>query len=288
MIEELKLATSPLWECFDLQPGNTNVVPKFPIETRDTLADFPSKYGIAITNPPYLAKNSATRDGLPFPDCGFDDVYKHALDVMLSQVDYVAAIIPESFLTAGLFHDRLYGVATLNCRMFEDTECPVCLALFVPASVKRGSKDFLCYKGNFKFGNFSELCSQKDHLVRSGTKVEWKFNEQGGAIGLYAVDSQKGRTIRFVPGHAIDDLRIKGSSRSVTKIAGLPRGVAPESLIEVANELLAAFRDATYDVFLTSFKGMRSDGDYRRRLDYSLARSLLNASLDQITRVRHA
>lgn len=271
------------WACFDLHPGTTNVADAFPIATRDTLKDFPQGYGVAITNPPYLAKNSATRDGLAFPACGFDDLYKHALDVMLSQVGYVAAIIPESFLTTGLFHDRLYGVATLNCRMFEDTDCPVCLALFVPAEVKKGSLDFLCYKGNFKMGNFSKLSRQKDQLVQSRARVDWKFNEQGGSIGLYAVDSQKGRSIRFVAGRDIDDLRVKGSSRSVTKIAGIPRGVSVTALIEAANDLLSTFRDSTFDVFLTAFKGMRADGDYRRRLDYSMARTLLNASVDRIT-----
>lgn len=275
------------WACFDLHPG-ANVDERFPIATRDTLKDFPQGYGMAITNPPYLAKNSATRDGLAFPDCGFDDLYKHALDVMLSQVGYVAAIIPESFLTTGLFHGRLYGVATLNCRMFEDTDCPVCLALFVPAEVKKGSLDFLCYKGNFKMGDFSKLSKQKDQLVQSRARVDWKFNEQGGSIGLYAVDSQKGRSIRFVAGRDIDDLRVKGSSRSVTKIAGIPRGVSATALIEAANDLLSTFRDSTFDVFLTAFKGMRADGDYRRRLDYSMARTLLNASVDHVRAARHA
>ncbi len=280
MIEELDL--NPRWACFDLQPGAHNAAPQFRIETRDTLKHFPAGYGIAITNPPYLAKNSATRDGLSFPACDYDDLYKHALGVMLENVGYVAAIIPESFLTTNLFHDRLYGVASLTCRMFQDTECPVCLAMFIPAHTKEVPLDFLCYKGNLKSGTFTQLRQHKVQLTDTCARVDWKFNEQGGSIGLYAIDSHKGPSIRFVPGQEIDDIRIKGSSRSVTKISGIPQGVSSSALIETANDLLSAFRSNTFDVFLTAFKGMRDDGDYRRRLDYAMARMLLNASVDRV------
>ena len=44
---------------------------------------------------------------------------------------------------------------------------------------------------------------------------------------------------------------------------------------EVANELLATYREKTQDVFMTSFKGLRADGKYRRRLDFKTARAIL-------------
>lgn len=286
MLDELEHRSQ--WACFDINPGVHNAAPQFPIQVRDTLKDFPAPFELAITNPPYLAKNSASRDGLAFPDCAFDDLYKYALSVMLDRVGYVAAIIPESFLTTGLFHDRLFGVATLNCRMFEDTDCPVCLAMFLPAGIKQDPKNFDIYKGNVRLGTYAQLCERKDALLHTRADVRWRFNEHGGTVGLYAVDSQKERSIRFVPGKVIADDRVKVSSRSVTKIGGVPKGVSSASLIEAANDLLSQFRDRTSDVFLTAFKGMRADGDYRRRLDYSLARHLLNASVDQVRGVRHA
>lgn len=288
LVDEVKPTAKPSWTCYDIQPGVDNVAPRFQVIQRDTLTDFPQGFELAITNPPYLAKNSATRDGLPFPACDYDDLYKFALSVMLDRVGYVAAIIPESFLTSGLFRDRLYGVTTLNCVMFDDTDCPVCLAMFVPASVKQGSKDFIYYKGNVNQGSFSQLCQRKADLLVAESQLDWRFNSQGGSIGLYAVDNQKERSIRFVPGKAIEDGRIKVSSRSVTKISGVPRGVSTGSLIEAANELLEEFRVSTADVFLTAFKGLRADGDYRRRLDFAMARTLLNASVDQVRGVRHA
>ena len=45
---------------YDLFPANERVV------ERDTLADFPSGFNVCITNPPWLARNSATVRGLSF------------------------------------------------------------------------------------------------------------------------------------------------------------------------------------------------------------------------------
>ena len=114
---------------FDIDTTFKNVYPKVKIKKRDTLKNFPDGYNIIITNPPYLAKNSATRNNLFYPDIKYDDLYKYTLEIMLKNVDNVAAIIPESFITSGLFIDRLYAVTSLTTKMFNDTECPVCLAL---------------------------------------------------------------------------------------------------------------------------------------------------------------
>lgn len=273
---------TPSWACYDIQPSATNAAPQFPIRRRDTLQHCPTGHHLAITNPPYLAKNSATRAGLPFPNSHYDDLYKHALAVLLEHVGYVAAIIPESFLTSGLFHDRLYGVATLTGRMFEDTDCPVCLAMFVPAADKQGSTDFLYAKGSRSLGSFARLQRRKEALLQTTTEVAWQFNAPGASIGLQAVDNTKGRSIRFVLGRDLDDDQVKSTGRSITKIAGLPRGIAAGAVVAAANALLEQLRDDTADVFLTAFKGLRADGDYRRRLDYSLARWLLNASVGQV------
>ena len=40
--------------------------------------------------------------------------------------------------------------------------------------------------------------------------------------------------------------------------------------------MLNDFRRETYDIFLTPFKGLRKDFRYRRRLDYALARNIVN------------
>ena len=121
------------WDCFDISPSPAIVCGE-PAIQRDTLADFPTGYRVAITNPPYLAKNSATRRGMPFPETAFDDLYQVALERMLSSCEYVAAIIPASFLTQRIMQERLFGVCVLTCRMFEDTGRLARVAAIITAS----------------------------------------------------------------------------------------------------------------------------------------------------------
>ena len=42
------------------------------------------------------------------------------------------------------------------------------------------------------------------------------------------------------------------------------------------NTRLKTIREKTHDVFLTAFKGIRRDGHYRRRLDWALARAIVD------------
>lgn len=272
MIHEININAK--WKCYDINPPQHNVFDDYIVEVRDTLSNFPKGYKVAITNPPYLAKNSATRSGLSFPETQHDDLYKYSLEKMLKNCDYVAAIIPESFFTQNIFHDRLYAVVSLTCKMFDDTDCPVCLALFVP----NGSGDFMIYQQNRFIGNYSEL---KSLLIKSEyRKVNWKFNDKNGSIGLYAVDGQGEASIRFCLGESIDSDRVKTSSRAITRISGLPDDVDIEKFIEKCNDYLKDYRIKTKDVFLTSYRGLRKDNQYRRRMDFATAKEILNKTME--------
>ena len=66
----------------------------------DTILNYPVGYDVAITNPPYLAKNSATRRKLKYSYPEYEDLYQKCLEVMLEKTQFVAAIIPESFITS--------------------------------------------------------------------------------------------------------------------------------------------------------------------------------------------
>lgn len=256
------------WDCYDIDPKAPNVI------RQDTLASFPTGYSAAITNPPYLAKNSATRRGMKVDMGRFDDLYKHALDLMLKNCQYVAAIIPNSFLTSLEFRFRIHGVISLAQDMFEDTDHPVCLALFSP----RGTGDFLVYRNEDLLGYYRHLENVRDELLGSKSNG-WRFNDPGGAIGIMALDNTKGKSISFVEGEKIDPASVKSSSRSNTRVSG---PLVP-GLIEEANRVLARYRQETGDIFLSSFMGMREDGDYRRRLDWSTARKILDLAHENLT-----
>ena len=45
------------------------------------------------------------------------------------------------------------------------------------------------------------------------------------------------------------------------------------------NQYLTWYRENTQDVFMTSFKGLRKDGRYRRRLDFETAKAIMSTVL---------
>lgn len=270
------------WACFDIDPPSP-MSEGFEVVKRNTLSRFPSGFKVVVTNPPYLARNSAARRGLPFPKTQMDDVYKHALQVALKKVPYVAAIIPESFIASGEFVDRLEATISLTSRMFQDTDHPVCLALFSPSAIKQDPDDFSMWDGSVYLGRYRKFEGvlapvSPDH------RHPWKFNDPCGSIGLRGVDDTKSASICFVPGSTIDPQDVKHSSRAVSRISGLPEDVDVDVFVSSLNVALASYRNKTHDALMTSFKGLRADGKYRRRLDFSAARNLMDHELMKITK----
>jgi hypothetical protein len=94
------------------------------------LQDFPTGYNICVTNPPWLAKNSATKMKVPFYAGEYDDLYKYSLSKCLENCKQVIAIIPEAFIRTGLFFDRLATFISLTSSAFDDTTHPVGMSLF--------------------------------------------------------------------------------------------------------------------------------------------------------------
>ena len=240
------------------------------VERRDTLKSFPRGFRVCVTNPPWLARNSATRRGLQYPDTVHDDLYKRCLELCLMHCEHVAAIVPASFLHSGLFRERLAAYILLHdAGMFDDTENPVCLSLFNPTPVDavQVHYDARC------IGTLQELAHRMP-AARRDRRV--RFNDPGGSLGFIGFDSTKRPSIRFCPAEEIKAYPIKGSSRFITKISG--EFDATRTYIRRLNRMVDAFRAETQDLFLTPFKGIRDDGQYRRRMDFQMARRIINAS----------
>lgn len=262
MLQDMGLCTD--FKSFDIEPKN-----KF-VKRRDTLKNFPKGFKVCITNPPYLAQNSAKRRNLEFPNIIYDDLYKYSLEKCLENCDYVGAIIPASFFNANIFRERLSHYILLNSKMFNDTEHPVCLALFI-----KSSEDVDLYNDNKYLGKLSDL---KKKLPKSNINMDIRFNVPNGNLGLIAIDNTIEPSIKFVNGEEISPERIRVSSRSITRIM-IPTKYKINSIIEKLNYNLNIFRKETYDLFLTPFKGLRKDNYYRRRLDYKLAKKLIEKTL---------
>ena len=260
------MLSSYKWACYDIEPRKGD----FKIVKRDTIKKFPSGFKVCITNPPYLAKNSATRRGLNYPECDYDNLYKHCLKLMLDSCQYVAAIIPDSFIQSGLFTDRLYGVISIPEKVFADTDYPVCLALFTPDI----SEDFNIWCGDSFIGTFQELSK---YSLEEYNDSRWVFNDADGCIGVVCADGKNSK-IRFVKGESIDT-EVKGSSRFLVRVSGLPDNIDIDDFILKCNSTLEQYRYNTKNVFLNSFKGLRYDGTYRKRIPFTVVRSILTYTL---------
>ena len=91
---------------------------------------------IVITNPPYLAKNSAARNDLEsykyFEGDNeiYEDLYQIALQKVLSIYIKAVFIIPETYFQTDFFKRHLISYTVIEENPFTDTDCPVCVACF--------------------------------------------------------------------------------------------------------------------------------------------------------------
>lgn len=284
------------WAAYDINPpdASDSLCPDVMVRHANTLLDMPGTYDLIVTNPPYLARNSARRRGLDFPfdrrGIGIDrpaDLYQFALDTCLSHARYVIALIPESFITSRYDKARLDRTLSLPGDMFTDTECPVCLAMF--SEHGSGSDGgYALYGWDFPndglIGTYSDIERESECILAGGTQdtiASLRFNDPNGLLGLRGVDSSGTARMAFVAGDDIAPSDVKQSSRSITRISsGTMDGRDLDAIIGRCNETLAEWRDATDDVFLTAFKGTRSDGRYRRRLSFAIAARIVAKAID--------
>jgi len=192
-----------VFDCYDIDPHDGRV------KQRDTLVDFPVGYDICITNPPYLGKSSATRMGVEYPDCAVDyaDVYLHALSKALDACDYIAMIIPESFISQKRFKDRLMAIDSITTPIFSDTTIPVCVAYFGPSPTFGG---YSMYTNGEYLGIYSDILCKIDPNVGVS---RFKYNDQLGtwacmllivlksAYGLFMVMNSPWKKYHIVGGH---------------------------------------------------------------------------------------
>lgn len=273
------------WQSFDIEPGAQGV------KKRDVLAKFPKGFDVIATNPPYLARNSARRRGYTkaLEVMGkWEDLYLRCLEECLENVGHVAAIIPESFIGSGYFRERLRFVVSLTQEMFADTEHPVCLAVFGPEP----GVDFEVWSGSTEIGMWSAISAHELSAKRSGGEKRrvMRFNDKRGRIGLLAVDGTKKASIRFTQSSEVAVGEIKPSSRHKTRIhvpslRDADDGMLGEVIAE-ANSILSGWRKKTGDVLMSPFMGLRGDGLYRRRLDYTNAAKILGQAVDRCEKRR--
>jgi hypothetical protein len=154
------------------------------------------------------------------------------------------------------------------------------VACFGPKEIKL---DASVYNGDERIGSLKEIFDLRNGRARSGIQIV--FNDPSGRIGLRAVDSHDGiKRIEFIYGdfeYRRD--RIKVSSRLLTYL-DVPQlsDTQIQELVVRANEHLEFLREKSSDLILAPFKGNDKKGNRRRRLDYALARQIINLASSEI------
>jgi len=252
----------------------------------DSLVSIPNpQRAVLVTNPPYLANHSAKRKGVDqlvskyFANSTQKNLYRIALENCLASADYVVAIIPETFLLSTFPKHRLELAVVIQDSLFGDTDAPALVACFT----KERCADARVFTGNQSIGKLSEILELRESTA---PKKKIVFNDPKGRIGLRAVDGSDGESpIAFMPALEFDysSRKVMVSSRLMTYL-DLPDLSDDEidSIIIRANAALKRIRKDSGDLVLAPFKGNDKSGKRRRRLDYALARKLLNGAYEEI------
>lgn len=241
---------------------------------------------IIITNPPYLAKQSASRKkmdlSLYFNQSAYTDLYLIALEKILAAQKIAVAIIPETFINSNFMRkDLLHSITILEENPFTDTENPVCVVCF--DGISKTLDKVKIYKNEIYVNDLETINRIR---ISPENNVKITFNDLNGWLGLRAIDSTNDKTFinfDFKKNFKYDwAKRIKTSSRHLTLInMDLPEQQKP-LLIEKANNLIYTIREQSQDILLTPFKGNTKNGKRRRRLDFKLARAILERTYNEI------
>lgn len=253
----------------------------------DSLRQVPNPYcSVICTNPPYLAKHSAKRKGLwgdvrQYYERHYD-LYELAIEKCMENAPAGVFIVPETFLHSSFPKHKLRLASVILDNPFTDTENPVCVACF------DGRNAPLVSKGSIYVGdNYSCHISKIDRASYKTHKDKGvSFNDADGNIALKAIDGTNPEDrIRFEQRDEFyyNPSKVKVSSRLLTyiKVAGLDKDRSGEFL-SLANGILDDLRCNTDDLILSPFKGNNKLGIRRRRLDYALARYIVNESLEKM------
>lgn len=239
-----------------------------------------------ITNPPYLSKTSATRKKINskyFENSKWDDLYLIALEKCIGASRFGLIIIPETFIKKLFKLDKelvqkISFIETLLDNPFDDTEFPVCIVAWDGENQKEG-----LIWNNYRVIRFSDLFNTYNKY-KSYSKVNKnvQFNDISGKLALIAFDSTKEYKLRFSLKDNVNydwKNNLKHTSRHYTliKIYGIDIN---QELIDKFNKELHYLRDKTNDLILTAFMSNNNKGIRRRRIEFWLARAIINKVLN--------
>ena len=264
---------------FDNNPNNQEV------ENRDTLKDFPKGYKVVLTNPPW--SNKVMRAFIGFSNDslqGFENTYQLALYNCLINCDYVCALIPASFISSMYFEfeffiKRLERYVLIHDRLFDDTEEPTCLVMF---SKDETSDVKIYFDDEFK-GLYRDILLKIPPRLNSdlNIKISRLMYNRPGDLLIRSVDNTVDPSILFFNKGELKSNPMTNKFQDKTRLLLNVSGnfKVTDDLIRDLNSNLNKMREETYDLFLSTFKGMRKDGKYRRYITNGLIKAIIENTI---------
>lgn len=262
-------------------------------EVNDSLVCIKDGYDLILTNPPYLAKNSAKRKKLSIckyfnnKNSDFQDIYQIALIKCLEASKNIIAIVPETFISFIIFRSNFFiqyleSITVLEDKLFDDTSCPICVVCLKTY----GKNANTVYKGEKYVNKLTNLLLSRKSVIDAGKtiKKEVIFNARDGNIAIICIDGQSANDkIRFLKPQDLkyNKDKIKISSRAITIVNVNLEKKETNEVIHIANSILFDYRDNCSDLLLTPFKGNNKNGIRRRRLDFNLAKAILKIAIQE-------
>ena len=201
---------------------------------------------------------------------------------MLEAQKNVVAIIPESFINSNYKNkSKLQSITILEENPFEDTENPVCVVCF--DGVDKTLNKVKVYKNETYIDS---LMAIENMRLEPTNRIKITFNTFKGWLGLRAIDSTD--DIHFINFDFKEKFKynwednIKVSSRHFSLIdIDVPLNER-KPFINECNKIISMLRKESSDILLTPFKGNTKSGVRRRRLDFRLARAIMEEAYRKV------
>lgn len=255
-----------------------------------------------ITNPPYSHRHVLQRQDVDSYEmvvaAGYTDLYEYAVRRVIDQLGFppIFAVVPENFIASrttvlrGELCGHIKAVQIHTRSTCEDTSQPTVMVHLVPESIEHAD---LWVDGLFKAtvtigpDGFRPNLPASPNRVDFGMKSGQLDSHLDTGILLQATDGGSDRNriklMRVCERFAGEKrFRSKPSDRAYIQV--VPHFRMDEAqiaaLIREFNEWVDDWRDSTHGLGLTSFRSNTGGGFRRKRLDFKLARNVINWIID--------
>lgn len=265
----------------------------------DSFVDIPYwlRHCVVVTNPPYSHRHVLQKQNPKLyeivTEAGYTDLYEYALRRVISQLDFppIFAVVPENLIASRTtklrkeLYDHIVAVQVHTSSTCEDTDQPT-VCVFITPGPASGTDLWIdtSRKGRIIVGpdgmrpSLGECDNYFDFGLKDG-QSEW---QRDTSILLQATDGgsvdNRIKLMRVSEKFGTRHFHNKISDRAYIQVVPLVDLSESEilKLIRAFNKYVDNWRGKTHGLGLTSFRSNTSGGFRRKRIDFKLARSILN------------